>query len=81
MDIAIYTLTSALHDEQAVSAATREFLDSLGIDYVLKGADFDDYGSHALSVIYVRTGGTEGLFIQLLPELQSMSASPFYLLT
>ena len=81
MDIAIYTLTSALHDEQAVSAATREFLDSLGIDYVLKGADFDDYGSHALSVIYVRTGGTEGLFRQLLPEFQSLSVSPFYLLT
>ncbi len=81
MDIAIYTLTSALHDEQAVETATREFLESLGIDYVLKGDDYSDYGSHSLNIIYVRTGGTEGLFRQLLPEFQSLSVSPFYLLT
>ena len=74
MNIAIYTLTSELHDEQAVGAVTREFLDSLDVAYELKGNDYADYGSHSLSLIYVRTGGTEGIFRRLLPELQRKSS-------
>ena len=81
MDIAIYTLTSELHDEEAVSAVTQEFLGSLGIEYTLRGNDYSDYGQHALSVIYVRTGGTEGIFKRLLPQLRQQSQAPFYLLT
>ena len=81
MSIAIYTLTSELHDEQAVTAATKEFLESLGIDYELKGDDYTDYGSHSLSLIYVRTGGTEGIFRRLLPQLQGRNQRLFYLLT
>jgi len=80
-DIAIYTLTSELHDEKAVTTMTTAFLEGLGIDYHLKGTDYSDYGSHALNLIYVRTGGTEGLFRRLLPELQNKSKHPFYLLT
>ena len=80
-DIAIYTLTSELHDEKAVGDVTKEFLGSLGIEYVFKGSDYGDYGSHALDVIYVRTGGTEGIFKRLLPQLQAKSDEPFYLLT
>ena len=38
--IAIYTLTSELHDEKAVGAVTQEFLSTLGIDYTLKGNDY-----------------------------------------
>ena len=79
--ISIYTLTSKLHDEQAVAIATQEFLSSLCIDYELKGADFTDYGSSPLNLIYVRTGGTEGLFKSLLPQLQARSPHPIYLLT
>ena len=79
--IAIYTLTSTLHDEKAVSAVTSEFLESLGITYDLKGPDYSDYGTCDLSLIYVRTGGTEGIFKSLLPELQAKSRRPFYLLT
>ena len=81
MDIAIYTLTSELHDEAAVGTVTQEFLGSLGIDYTLKGNDYSDYGTHTLSVIYVRTGGTEGIFKRLLPQLRQQSQAPFYLLT
>ena len=81
MDIAIYTLTSELHDEAAVGAVTQEFLGSLGIEYRLKGNDYSDYGTHTLSVIYVRTGGTEGIFKRLLPQLRQQSQAPFYLLT
>ena len=79
--IAIYTLTSELHDEKAVGTVTEAFLTSLGIAYELKGGDYSDYGSHGLNLIYVRTGGTEGIFRRLLPELQAKSCRPFYLLT
>ena len=81
MSIAIYTITSELHNEQAVSAVTQEFLSSLHTDFEFRGADFSDFGSHALSLIYVRTGGTEGIFKRLLPQLRARTAAPFYLLT
>lgn len=81
-DIAIYTITSALHDRVATDAATQEFLQALGIEYQMKGDDFAEYGSHTLDLIYIRTGGTEGLFLQLLPRLKEQSGGkPFLLLT
>lgn len=81
MNIAIYTITSSLHDAQTIDAATREFLGSLDIEYELRNNDFSDYGSHALHLIYIRTGGTEGIFKPLLPQLLQQSKQPFYLLT
>ena len=81
MKTAIYTLTSELHDAQAVGAATQAFLGELNVNYDFKDGDFTDYGSNALDLIYVRTGGTEGIFKRLLPELQSKSDRPYYLLT
>ena len=81
MNCKIYTLTSELHDERAVTKSTQEFLQSLNLDYDFKGNNFDDYGTAPLSLIYVRTGGTEGIFNRLLPQLQQMSTQPFYLLT
>ncbi len=81
MSIAIYTLTSELHDEAAVDAAQKAFLDSLDITFDFRAGDFADYGTHALDLIYVRTGGTEGIFRRLLPQLQAQSQQPFYLLT
>lgn len=81
MNCKIYTLTSELHDETAVNKSTQEFLQSLNLDYDFKGNNFDDYGTAPLSLIYVRTGGTEGIFNRLLPQLQQKSAQPFYLLT
>ena len=80
MNIAIFTLTSALHDPQSVASLTQEFLSSLNVPYALKGDDYSDYGTHNLDLIYVRTGGTEGLFKQLLPQLLTCSKKPFYLL-
>ncbi len=62
-------------------ATTRAFLESLDITYDMRGNDFSDYGSHALDLIYIRTGGTEGIFKPLLPQLQQQSKRPFYLLT
>lgn len=74
-NISIYTLTSELHDAQAISAATQEFLNCLDIQYNFKDADFSDYGTAPLSLIYVRTGGTEGIFRRLLPELMNRQQS------
>lgn len=74
-NISIYILTSELHDTQAISAATQEFLNSLDIQYNFKDADFSDYGTAPLSLIYVRTGGTEGIFRRLLPELMNRQQS------
>ena len=86
-DIAIYTLTSELHDEKSVEASTHEFLSSLDVNYVLRGNNYEDYGSHTLNLIYVRTGGTEGLFLRLFRKgcfaihTQAGRQRPFYLLT
>ena len=81
-NIAIYTLTSELHDTQAVSAATQEFLGSLNISYDFRDNDYSDYGSHPLDIIYVRTGGAESTFLRLLPVLLKKTAgTTFYLLT
>ena len=81
MNIAIYTITSELHDAKSIDATTRAFLESLDITYDMRGNDFSDYGSHALDLIYIRTGGTEGIFKPLLHQLQQQSKRPFYLLT
>lgn len=81
MNIAIYTITSELHDAKSIDATTRAFLESLDITYDMRDNDFSDYGSHALDLIYIRTGGTEGIFKPLLPQLQQQSKRPFYLLT
>lgn len=80
-NIAIYTLTSELHDEQSIRAVTEDFLGSLKVAFELKGDNYNDYGSHALDLIYVRTGGTEGIFKRMFPELQKKQHGPFRLLT
>ena len=68
--VTIYTLTSSLHDPKAVEAATVAFLSPLGLDYRYVGDDFSSYGSgEGLELIFVRTGGTEGLFRDFLSEL------------
>lgn len=81
--IAIYTITSGLHDEQSVSKISDAFLHGIfpegGFDY--RGSNFQDFGSHTLDLIYVRTGGAEGIFKSLLPEMLSRGIERYYLLT
>ena len=83
MNIAIYTLTSPLHDADAIAAETKDFLEKLSItDYeLITDNEFKDYGTHALDLIYVRTGGTEGVFRTVLPILKQATHRPYYLLT
>lgn len=83
MNIAVYTLTSSLHDEASVSRMSDAFLQSVfpqgGFDF--RGADFSDFGTHDLDLIYVRTGGAEGIFKSLLPEMLARGTERYYLLT
>ncbi len=80
MSVAIFMLSSSLHNEEAVVRTTREYLNSLDVEYAFHGSDFKQYGESALNLIYVSTGGTEAAFLRLLPRLLE-SESPIYLLT
>ena len=79
-DIAVYTLTSSLHDEVAVNEETRRFLAELAVDCRLMGDNYEDFGRHSLSLLYVRTGGTEGIFKQHFATWRQLTRK-FYLLT
>ena len=81
--IAIYTITSSLHDETAVSALSDAFLKDIFPEgnFLMRGNDFSDFGSHSLDLIYVRTGGAEGIFKSLLPEMLARGTERYYLLT
>lgn len=74
MHIALYTLTSPLHDEAAVNNVSASFLNeietALGFRFDFRGNDFSGYGESDLDLIFVRTGGTEGLFKDILPALE-----------
>ena len=79
----LYTITSSLHDENSVARLSDEFLAGIFPDgnYEYRGADFSDFGSSDLDLIYVRTGGAEGIFKSMLPELLAKGTERFYLLT
>ncbi len=79
-DIAVYSLTSELHNEATLRAVSSKFLKGLSLESFYMGSNYEDYGKHQLNLIYVRTGGTEGIFKRMLPELQKKSEQPFYLL-
>ena len=81
MKTTIYTLTSPLHDPVALEASTRAFLDELQVEYDLRGEDFSDYGTSPLSLVFVRTGGTEGVFKGLLDKIQALRQDKVFLLT
>ena len=81
--ICVYTITSGLHDEASVSSLSDAFLAEVFPEgnYAFKGADFSDFGTHELDLIYVRTGGAEGIFKSLLPEMLARGIERYYLLT
>lgn len=80
---AIYTITSGLHNDSEVSRLSDQFLSGIFPDgnFEFRGSSFQDFGTHTLDLIYVRTGGAEGIFRSLLPEMLSRGISRYYLLT
>ena len=81
MTIAIFTLTSPLHNAAEIENSTTAFINRLNFDTPpLVLDDFASYGSHSLDLIYVRTGGTERQFVELLPQLRRQSSRPVFLL-
>ena len=80
---AIYTITSGLHNESEVSRLSDQFLASVfpDGDFEYCGSNFQDFGTHSLDLIYVRTGGAEGIFKSLLPEMLARGIDRYYLLT
>lgn len=74
MNMAVYTLTSPLHNEEATNAVSAEFISEIetlaGFRLDMKGKDFSGYGNSDLDLIFVRTGGTEGLFKDVFPFLE-----------
>lgn len=81
--IHLYTITSGLHDSLSVEQLSDEFLAGIFPEggFAFKGADFSDFGKGDLNLIYVRTGGAEGIFRQLLPQMQAKGIDRYYLLT
>ncbi|MBO4446942.1 MAG: hypothetical protein J5764_02320 [Bacteroidales bacterium] len=79
---AIYTITSSLHDSNAVNHLSDQFLSGIFPDgnYLFKGADFSSFGQEALNLIYIRTGGAEGIFKSLMPSIAAAARGNFYLL-
>lgn len=63
--LTLYTLTSGLHSEAAGSPSEERFIreieERLGEEFDFRGEDFTGYGETLDNVIYVRTGGTEGV--------------------
>ena len=64
----LYTLTSDLHGELAQNAHNEQFIKdieaALGQTFDYRETDFSDFGAFG-DIIYVRTGGTEGIFKQV----------------
>ena len=81
--INIYTLTSPLHDRERIARISDEFLGSVFPQggYTFHENDFSTYGSGGPDLIFVRTGGAEGQFLQVVPDLFKRGARHFLLLT
>lgn len=69
MAIALFTLSSALHSELCKDVREDTFIKEIqaemGGEFIFEGEDFASFGTHGKDVIYIRTGGTEGLFKNL----------------
>ena len=63
----LHTLTSSLHGEMAPDPRQEPFIReieaAIGMEFDCRGDDFTDFRPGPDELIYVRTGGTEGLFL------------------
>lgn len=62
----LYSLTSELHSETVAEPADERFIqdieEALGEAFEFGSTDFSEYSRTRNNIIYVRTGGTEGIF-------------------
>lgn len=62
----LYSLTSGLHSEPVAEPANERFIqdieEALGEAFEFGRTDFSEYSRTRNNIIYVRTGGTEGIF-------------------
>lgn len=62
----LYSLTSELHSEPVAEPADERFIQdiekALGEAFEFGSTDFSEYSRTRNNIIYVRTGGTEGIF-------------------
>ena len=68
MKISLFSISSPLHSDLPAleeDLFIKDIERSLGARFSIFGNDFSSYGTAASSVIYVRTGGTEGIFRSL----------------
>lgn len=86
--LTLYTLTSGLHSKAAGKPSEERFIreieERLGEEFDFRGEDFTGYGETLDNVIYVRTGGTEGVFKSVFcndRHLQVPDNKPIRLLT
>lgn len=79
MGIAVFTLTSPLHDKQGIETYTKEFFSRLDFDFDYKGEDFSTWGQADLDIIFVRTGGTENIFKQRYLDVLDVKKSVYLL--
>ncbi|MBO4379749.1 MAG: hypothetical protein J5784_01975 [Muribaculaceae bacterium] len=61
----IFTITSPLHDAAAIAVSTSSFLSSIDIDCDFAGDDYEGFNDCRFPIIFVRTGGTESVFLNL----------------
>lgn len=80
MKINLFTITSSLHDRAAVENISDSFLESLHCDFDIKGEHFEEFGTCGADIIYIRTGGAEGIFKSLLPNMLEKGVRHFNLL-
>lgn len=84
----LYTLTSDLHSEAACEVKGERFIqkieERLGEKFDIRGEKYEEYGNTDDNIIYVRTGGTEGIFKSIFckdGKLQVPGNEPIRLLT
>lgn len=65
MSIALFSVTSSLHSETCDLVCNEPFIkeieEATGQKFIFCGSDFSSYGAHDVDLLYVRTGGTEGI--------------------
>ncbi len=65
MTIALFSVASTLHSEAREDLHNEPFIreieEALGQSFIYCGTDFSSYGTHDEDILFIRTGGTEGI--------------------